>query len=132
MLVEIDHFGKWVQATFYAEITSKPFGKVPLQQHHLQVHELISDQGSHFKKEVATLLKKYRIRHHKSSPNHPQANGVVKVANKNVRWTIEKMAEIDKGCPNKLPFALQGHRMSTQNRSRAADRNSTILTQGDS
>jgi len=55
-------------------------------------HELISDKGSHFRKEVVALLKKYKIQHHKSSSYHPQANGAIEIANKNVKQIINKMA----------------------------------------
>jgi len=56
-------------------------------------HEIIIDHGSNFKKEVVTLLEKYRIQYHKSSPYRPQENGAVKDANKNIRTIIEKMAK---------------------------------------
>jgi len=66
-------------------ITSKHVAKLFLYNiisRHGVPYELIRDQGSHFKKKVVTLLKKYRIQHHKSSPYSLQANGAIEVANK--------------------------------------------------
>ncbi|XP_077219772.1 uncharacterized protein LOC143853961 [Tasmannia lanceolata] len=40
-------------------------------------HELVSDNGSHFKKEVATLHEEFRIKHRKSSSYRPKTNGAV-------------------------------------------------------
>jgi len=76
------------------------------------LHELISHQGSHFKKEVATLLETYKIQHNKPSPYCSQANAVIDAANKNVLRIIEKMAKNYKDWPDKLLFSLWGYRTS--------------------
>jgi len=72
---------------FYKKITFKHVAKFLLTTSSAGdrvLYELIGDQGSHFKKEVTTLLEKYRIWHHKLSPYCPQAKGAVEAANKNV------------------------------------------------
>ncbi|XP_077232024.1 uncharacterized protein LOC143865805 [Tasmannia lanceolata] len=51
-------------------------------------HELISNNGAHFKKEVVHLCEEYKIKHHKSSPYRPQTNGAVEAANKNIKVII--------------------------------------------
>jgi transposase InsO family protein len=44
---------------------------------------LTSDQGAHFiSSTIATLKEYFLIQHHKSSPYHPQANGIVEAFNK--------------------------------------------------
>ena len=48
-------------------------------------NEIISDNGSHFKKEVIDLLEKYNVAFHKSSTYMPQTNGAVKAINKNIK-----------------------------------------------
>ncbi|XP_028084506.1 uncharacterized protein LOC114285645 [Camellia sinensis] len=75
-------------------------------------NELISDNGSHFKGEVAVLLEKYNVAFHKSSTYRPQTNGAVEAANKNIKNILCKMVETYKDWPEKLPFALWGYRTS--------------------
>ena len=53
--------------------------------------EIISDNGSHFKGEVRTIMELYDIEHHKSSPYRPQTNGAVEAANKNIKNILTKM-----------------------------------------
>lgn len=61
ILVVIDYFMKWVEAASYAKLTSvevSKFIKLNTICRYGVPHELIFDQGSHFKKEVSTLLAK--------------------------------------------------------------------------
>ncbi len=115
ILVAIDYFTKWVEAASYATLQAKHVAKfietnivcrfgVP--------HEIISDNGTHFQKECADLIAKYKIQHHRSSPYRPQTNGAVEAANKNVKTIIAKMTETYKDWPHKLHFALWGYRTS--------------------
>ncbi|XP_075633513.1 uncharacterized protein LOC142605973 [Castanea sativa] len=53
-------------------------------------HEIISDNGLHFKGEAEKLLRKLNIQYHKSSPYHLQTNGVVEAANKNIGRILQK------------------------------------------
>ncbi|XP_056688165.1 uncharacterized protein [Spinacia oleracea] len=115
VLVAIDYFIKWVKACSFSQITAKHVAKFLERNIFCRYgvpHEIISDQGSHFRAEVQELLEKYRVKHHKSSPYRPQMNGAVKSANKNLKVIIEKMAENHKDWPNKLHFALWGYRTS--------------------
>ena len=48
----------------------------------------------------------YNIKHHKSSPYRPQANGAVEAANKNVKNILAKMVVTYKDWVEKLSFAL--------------------------
>ncbi|RVW79561.1 hypothetical protein CK203_051667 [Vitis vinifera] len=78
ILVAIDYFTKWVEATSYARLTSARI--VGFIRSHIIClygvpHELISDRGVHFRAEVDTLLQKYGIQHHRSSAYRPQTNG---------------------------------------------------------
>ncbi|XP_074299358.1 uncharacterized protein LOC141630435 [Silene latifolia] len=77
-------------------------------------HELISDHGSHFKKDVAALLTHCKTQKRKSSTYRPQMNGAVEAANKCVKTIIEKMTEKYHDWPTKLPFALWGYRTSVK------------------
>ena len=114
MIIAIDYFTKWVEAASYIKITSTHVAKFLLNNiiyRYGVPHKLISDQGSHVKREVAILLKKYVIQHHKSLSYCLQANGAVKATIKNVCRIIEKMTENYKDWLDKLPFALWGFRM---------------------
>ena len=75
-------------------------------------NEIISDNGSHFKKEVIDLLEKYNVAFHKSSTYRPQTNGAVEAANKNIKHILQKMVETYQDWPDTLPFALWGYRTS--------------------
>ncbi|RVW34371.1 hypothetical protein CK203_092145 [Vitis vinifera] len=70
ILVAIDYFTKWVEAASYARLTS--YGVASFIRSHIICrygvpHELISDRGVHFRAKVDTLVKRYSIRHHRSS-----------------------------------------------------------------
>ena len=64
ILVAIDYFTKWVEATFYAKLTATKVAKF-IRCHIIYrygvPHELISDRGAHFRGEVDTLVQEYGI-----------------------------------------------------------------------
>ena len=70
--------------------------------------EIISDNGSHFEGEVRTIMELYNIEHYMSSPYRPQTNGVVEVANNNIKNILSKMVVTYKDWAEKLPFVLGG------------------------
>ena len=57
-------------------------------------------------------MKEYGIKHHKSSPYQPQANGTAEAANKIVKNILAKMVVTYKYWAKKLPFALWGYKAS--------------------
>ncbi|RVW17969.1 hypothetical protein CK203_116634 [Vitis vinifera] len=74
ILVAIDYFTKWVEAASYAILTSSrvsSFIKSHIIYRYRVPHELILDRGVHFKAKVNTLLKRYGIKHHRSSAYRP-------------------------------------------------------------
>ena len=115
VLVAIDYFTKWVEAQSYAVLTAKQVAKF-IQNNIIcrygVPHEIISDQGSHFRAETQALLDKYKIKRHRSSPYRPQTNGAVEAANKTLVTIIKKMQDNYRDWPSKLPFALWGYRTS--------------------
>ena len=52
---------------------------------------MISDAGTHFvNKPFASLMKKYGITHKVTTPYHPQTNGQVELANREIKQILEK------------------------------------------
>ena len=94
ILVAIDYFTKWEEATSYSILKAKHMARFLEDNIICQFgvsQEIISDNGSHFEGEVRRIMELYNIEHHKSSPYRPQANGVVEAANKNVKNILGKM-----------------------------------------
>ena len=64
ILVAINYFTKWVEATSYARLTVARVAKF-IRSHIVYrygvSHELISDRGVHFRGEVDTLIQEYGI-----------------------------------------------------------------------
>ena len=113
ILVAIDYFTKWVEAESYAVLNAKKVAKFIRRNIICRFgvpHEFVSDNGSHFEKEVADLLDEYGIVRHKSSPYRPQTNGAVEAANKNIKAIISKTTETCRDWSDKLPYALWGYR----------------------
>ena len=109
IIVAIDYFTKWVEATSYAKLNAAKVATF-IRSHIIcrygVPHELISDRGMHFRGEVDTLLQRYGIQHHRSSAYRPQTNGPVEAANKNIKRILRKMIETSRDWSEKLPFAL--------------------------
>ena len=109
ILVAIDYFTKWVEATSYAGLTAAKVAKF-IRSHIIYrygvPHELISDRGAHLRGEVDTLVQEYGIQHHQSSAYRPQTNGAVEAINKNIKRILRKMVETSRDWSENLPFAL--------------------------
>jgi hypothetical protein len=115
ILVAIDYFTKWVEATSFLVLKDKHvarFIKCNIICRYGVSHEIISDNGMHFEDEVQRILLEYGVKHHKSSPYRPQTNGAVESTNKNVKVILEKTIERYRDCADKLPFTLWGYRTS--------------------
>ena len=96
ILVAIDYFMEWIEATSYAKLNAAKVATF-IRSHIIckygVPHELISDRGVHFKGEVDPLLQRYGIQHHRSSTYKPQTNRVLEAANKNIKRILRKMIE---------------------------------------
>ena len=109
ILVAIDYFTKWVEATSYARLTTARVSKF-IRSHIIYrygvPHELISDRGLHFRVEVDTLIQEYGIQHHRSSAYRPQTNKAFEAVNKNIKRILRKMVKTSRDWSEKLPFTL--------------------------
>ncbi|XP_073038065.1 uncharacterized protein [Primulina eburnea] len=94
ILVAVDYVSKWIEAIpcrtndhkivikFLKENIFSRFG-IP--------RAMISDGGTHFvNKPFASLMKKYGITHKVTTPYHPQTNGQVELANREIKQILEK------------------------------------------
>ena len=115
ILVVIDSFTKWVEATSYAKLNETKvatFIRSDIIYRYRVPHELISNGGVHFRGEVDTLLHRYGIQHHRSSTYRPLTNGVVEATNKNIKRILRKMIGTYRDWSKKLPFALWAYHTS--------------------
>ena len=74
--------------------------------------EIQSDQGPQFTSNlIVALMEEYKIRHRKSSPYHPQANGKVEVTNQELEHILTKIVALHKrDWAARLPEALWAYR----------------------
>ena len=110
IIIAIDYFTKWVEAASYEVLNSKKvvqFIQTNIICRYGVLHEIISDNGLHFKGETEKLLRQSNnIQHHKFSPYRPQTNGAVEVANKNIGRILKKITKNYKDRHLQLPYAL--------------------------
>ena len=94
ILVAIDYVSKWVEAI--ATRTNDHQVVVKLLKENIfsrfgMPRAIISDGGSHFcNRPVGTLMKKYGIIHKVGLPYHPQTQGQVELANREIKTILEK------------------------------------------
>ena len=95
ILVAIDYFTKWVEATSYANVTRQVvvrFIKNNLICRYGVPSKIITDNGSNLNnKMMKELCEEFKIEHHNSSPYRPKMNGVVEAANKNIKRIVQNM-----------------------------------------
>eukprot|EP00253_Pinus_taeda_P025549 PITA_25549 len=79
--------------------------------------EIVTDQGTQFtSKLVKEITAKYQIKHRRSTPYHPQANGQVESTNKILEGIITKAVAMNrKNWEEKLKDALWAYRITWKN-----------------
>ena len=115
ILVAIDYFTKWVEAASYKVLNSKKvahFIQTNIICKYRVPHDIILDNGMHFKGEIEKLHRQFNIQHHRSSPYRPQTNGVVEAVNKNIGQILKKSTKNYKDWHLQLPYALWRYRTS--------------------
>lgn len=101
IFVAIDYFTIWVEAVSYANVTKQVvarFLKKEIICRYEVPNRIIIVNGSNLNnKMMKELCKDFKIEHHNSSSYRPKMNGVIEVANKNIKNIIQKMVETYKG-----------------------------------
>ena len=79
--------------------------------------QIVTDQGVLFtSKLVRDLIEKYKIKHRKSTPYHPQANGQVESTNKVLENIMTKIVQLNRrDWSEKLKDALWAYRITWKN-----------------
>ncbi|XP_059288923.1 uncharacterized protein LOC132042390 [Lycium ferocissimum] len=118
ILVAIDYFTKWVEATSHKLVTKKvvaDFVKNNLICRFGVPESIITDNGAnlncHLMKDIS---EQFEITHKNSIAYQPQMNGAVEAANKNVKRILRKMVDNYKKWHKQLPYALLGYKTTTR------------------
>lgn len=95
ILVAIDYFTKWVEATSYANVDKQVvvrFNKNQLVCCYGAPKNIITDNESNLNnKMMKEMCVEFKIEYHNSSPYKPKMNSVVEVENKNIKKIIQKI-----------------------------------------
>ena len=78
---------------------------------------LISDKGTHFVNQlIEKLTEEFQIQHQKTTPYHPQANGVVEVFKKNLESALINICNVQRDdCDQKILVVLWAFRTACKN-----------------
>ena len=94
ILVAVDYVSKWVETIPSRNNDHKTMIKF-LKEHILSQigisRAILSDGGTHFcNRSFKFLMKKYGITHKVATPYHPQSNGQVELANREIKQIKKK------------------------------------------
>ncbi|RDX75442.1 Pro-Pol polyprotein, partial [Mucuna pruriens] len=99
-----------------APATSYPNDKCSgkIHQYGLPAHIIIENGTNLNNKMMIEPCEQSKIQHHNSTPYRPKMNGVVEVANKNIKKIVQKMVVTYKDWHEMLPYALHGYHTSVR------------------
>eukprot|EP00253_Pinus_taeda_P011257 PITA_11257 len=111
ILVCTDYVTKWAEAKALVHATEQTVVNFLLEEIFVRYgvpREIVTDHGTQFtSKLVKDITEKYQIKHRKSTPYHPQANGQVESTNKTLEGIITKTVAMNrKNWEEKLKDAL--------------------------
>ena len=114
ILVAIDYFTKWVEAASYKSVTKKvvdDFVRNNLIYRFRVPESIITDNGANLNSHLMRdIYEQFKATHCNSTAYHPQMNGAVEVANKNIKNILWKMIDNHRGWHEILPYSLLGYR----------------------
>nr|XP_010314870.1 uncharacterized protein K02A2.6-like [Solanum lycopersicum] len=118
ILVGIDYFTMWVEATSHKSVTKKvvdDFFKNNIICRFGNPESIISDNGTNLNIDLMrSMCEEFKISHRNSTTYMPLMNRVVEAANKNIKRILRKMIDNHKHWQEKLPFTLLGYRTTTR------------------
>ena len=100
ILLAVDYVSKWVEAVPCRTNDNAPvikFLKENVLSRFGTPRAIISDQGTHFcNRSFKALMQKYGVIHKVSTAYHPQTNGQVELANREIKQILEKTVNPDR------------------------------------
>nr|XP_016492595.1 PREDICTED: uncharacterized protein LOC107812075 [Nicotiana tabacum] len=113
ILVAIDYFTKWVEASSYKSVTKKVVADTVCR---FGIREsIITDNGANLNSDLMQeICDKFKITHQNPTPYRPHMNGAVETANKNIQKILRKMIDNYRHWHEKLPFALLEYRTTVR------------------
>ena len=117
ILVCTDYVTKWAEAKALVRATEHTVVNFLFEEIFVRYgvpREIVTDQGAQFtSKLMKDITDKYQIKHRKSTPYHPQANGQVESTNKTLEGIITKTVAMNrKNWEEKLKDALWAYRIT--------------------
>ena len=119
IIVAVEYLSKWQEArpVQYADASSVANFLYSLICRYGRIDHLHTDRGTEFVNEVIKeLTSKFGMKHHMSTPYHPQANGLVERFNKSLCDSLVKLADESDMWDELIEPALFAHR-TAKNRS---------------
>ena len=120
ILVCTDYVTKWAEAKALVRATEKTMVNFLFEEIFVSygvLREIVTDQGTQFTSKLFKhITEKYQIKHKRSTPHHPQANGQVESTNKTLEGIITKTVAMNgKNWEEKLKDALWAYRITWKN-----------------
>lgn len=120
ILVCTDYVTKWVEVKEFKHARDNKVEKLLYEEIFTQYgvpREIVIDQGAQFTSTlINSLVNEYNIRHRKSTPYHPQANGQVEIANMELESILTKTIALHrKDWSSRLFEAVWAYRTTWKN-----------------
>ncbi|XP_015081458.1 uncharacterized protein K02A2.6-like [Solanum pennellii] len=113
IVVAIDYFTKWIEATTHKSVTKKVVDDLVKNSFicRFEIPEsIINDNDTNLNSDLMrSMCEKFKISNQNSTAYGPQMNGAVEAANENIKRILRKMIDNYKHWQEKLPFALLGY-----------------------
>ena len=118
ILVCVDYFTRWPEAFPLSEISAFSVASV-FSSHWLSRYgapeQLHTDQGSQFESSlIANLCRIFNIRKSRTTPYHPQSDGLVERFNKTLKASLRAYASNTSEWDLHLPYVLMAYRTAVQ------------------
>ncbi|CAN6456332.1 unnamed protein product [Victoria cruziana] len=115
-LIVTDYFTKWVEGITLRTVEARhvvSFIRKNLLCRFSIPHDIVSDNGTHFKNEkMHELYTKFNIHHHFSALYYSQGNGQAEATNKILIRVLERTIETDRDWHKKIFDALWAHQIT--------------------
>ncbi|XP_049412120.1 uncharacterized protein LOC125875056 [Solanum stenotomum] len=114
ILVAIDYFTKWVEASTYKAVTKKvvaDFVRNNIVCRFGIPESIITDNAANLNNDLMKeTCERFKIAHRRYIIYRPQINGAVEAANKNIKKILRKIVDSHRQWHEKLPYAFLGYR----------------------